>query len=70
MADPNKRKVYVGDAVYAELNEFGQIVLTTEDGIAATNTIYLEPEVWTQLIEVVKMWRENAAAGGDHGRSK
>jgi hypothetical protein len=38
------KKVYLGDAVYVEYDGYG-LVLTTEDGIRATNTIYLEPEV-------------------------
>lgn len=37
-------KEYLGDAVYAEWDGY-YIKLTTEDGIQATNTIYLEPEV-------------------------
>ena len=37
-------KKYLGDAVYAEFDGYS-IILTTENGIAATNTIYLEPEV-------------------------
>ena len=45
-------KRYIGDAVYADV-EGGMIVLTTEDGIAATNTIYLEMEVWHALVRFV-----------------
>lgn len=44
-----KAKRYIGDAVYAEIDEHGRLVLTTEDGIRATNTIVLEPEVWSAL---------------------
>ena len=47
------RKVYLGDAVYAAV-EPGYIVLTTEDGINATNTIYLEPEVVNALQEFMR----------------
>ncbi len=39
---PSKR--YLGDAVYVRHDGFG-IVLTTEDGIRATNTIVMEPSV-------------------------
>ena len=42
-------KVYLGDAVYVEVDEFGALVLTTEDGIRATNRIVLEPEVLAAL---------------------
>lgn len=37
-------KAYLGDAVYADFDGFA-VVLTTEDGIRATNRIVLEPEV-------------------------
>jgi hypothetical protein len=47
-------KVYVGDGVYAEVSEIG-LTLTTENGIETTNTIVLEPEVWTNLVR----WVEN-----------
>lgn len=43
-------KTYIGDGVYAEKNAFHQVVLTTEDGVCATNTIYLEPEVVEALV--------------------
>jgi hypothetical protein len=46
-------KSYLGDGVYVEL-ENDMIRLTTESGISATNTIYLEPEVWRAL----KLWVE------------
>ena len=37
-------KEYLGDGVYADFDGY-HLVLTTENGIATTNTIYLEPEV-------------------------
>lgn len=48
-------KTYLGDGVYADVDHQvdgqGQmVVLTTENGIRATNTIYLEPEVVGALI--------------------
>lgn len=46
-------KAYIGDGVYVEL-ENGMIRLTTENGIEATNTIFLEPKVWRAL----KAWVE------------
>lgn len=45
---------YLGDAVYAEINEACQLVLTTENGIRATNTIYLEMEVLDALLNYLK----------------
>lgn len=44
------KKVYLGDAVYAQV-EHGMIKLTTEDGVKATNTIYMEFDVVENLIE-------------------
>ena len=47
-------KVYLGDSVYVEINEAGQLVLTTENDIyGASNTIYLEPEVYDALLKFV-----------------
>lgn len=41
-------KDYIGDGVYADLVN-GVIRITTENGIEATNTIYLEPAVFEAL---------------------
>ena len=41
-----KPKTYIGDAVYAEVNQWGQIALTT-----GANAVYLEQEVWHALLE-------------------
>lgn len=46
-------KTYVGDSVYADFNDYHQLVLTTENGDEASNTIYLEPDVWTALVRFV-----------------
>lgn len=42
-------KTYISDGVYAAVDEYGAIVLTTENGITTTNRIVLEPEVLTAL---------------------
>lgn len=46
-------KSYLGDSVYAEYNDAGQIVLTTENGFGPSNIIYLEPEVYRALTRFV-----------------
>ena len=46
-------KEYLGDGLYAELNDYNQLVLTTEDGITTTNKIYLEPEVRDALLSYI-----------------
>lgn len=43
-----KPKTYLGDGVYAVVAD-GMLTLTTENGIHATNTVHLEPEVWVAL---------------------
>lgn len=52
--DIMKRKEYLGDGVYVLIDEDGRIVLTTENGLETTNTIYLEPEVVKNLIEYLE----------------
>lgn len=49
-------KEYLGDGAYAEFDGFG-IMLTAENGIAATDTIYLEPDVLRSLIRFAKNQR-------------
>jgi hypothetical protein len=45
-------KKYLGDGVYVDyIND--QLVLTTENGVAITNTIYLEADVWLELRDYV-----------------
>ena len=44
-------KSYVGDGVYIDYDERSdQIALTTEDGVAVTNTIWIERSVWEALL--------------------
>lgn len=45
-------KSYLGDGVYVAVDGAG-LVLTTEDGIRITNTIYLESEVYRALLRYV-----------------
>jgi hypothetical protein len=51
-------KAYLGDSVYVDRNERFQLVLTTENGIGITNTIYLEPEVYQALVNYVESPRK------------
>ena len=41
-------KQYLGDSVYAERQDHG-ILLTTENGLGPSNSIFLEPEVLSAL---------------------
>lgn len=53
-------KQYLGDSVYAEWNGYG-VVLTTENGLGASNTIVLEPETWLALVEFCQRVAEKIA---------
>lgn len=56
------KKQYLGDSVYAELDSSGVLVLTTENnGGPPLNVIYLDPEVYAQLVRYATaalQWRE------------
>jgi hypothetical protein len=60
-----KEKTYLGDAVYAQWDR-GMLKLTTEDGIMETNTIYLEPEVITALLDYLKASSEMPPSEESH----
>ena len=45
-----ENKIYLGDGAYAEFDGFG-FIITAEDGIRATNTVYLEPDCLEKLIK-------------------
>lgn len=47
------KKEYLGDGVYAEYNGF-EIVLTTENGIAVTNEIVMEPQVINAFLSYIE----------------
>lgn len=53
-------KVYLGDSVYCEMQPGGTIILTTENGLEATNRIIMEPEVLASFFE-------NIRPEGNHG---
>jgi hypothetical protein len=44
MITKHDNKVYLGDGVYAKYDGWN-VILTTENGMFSTNSIYLEPEV-------------------------
>lgn len=47
------QKEYLGDSVYVEFDGF-MLKLTTENGFGPSNTIYLEPPVYSALMEYVE----------------
>ncbi len=50
-------KAYRGDGVYAKIH-LRRLILTTENGGSITNTIVLEPDVYSSLVQFIK--QENA----------
>lgn len=44
-------KEYLGDSVYVDVDEYGTLVLTTENVMGPPNTIYLEPNVVVALVD-------------------
>jgi hypothetical protein len=53
MSEHDDQRVYLGDSVYAAL-ENGMIKLTTENGYGPSNTILLESEVYEALVRWVE----------------
>lgn len=59
-------KEYLGDGVYADIDGQGNIRLTAENGMTASDTILLEPEVAKSFIEYCvrvkeRLWRSRYA---------
>jgi hypothetical protein len=55
------RKVYLGDAVYAEYDGY-MIRLTVEYGVMVTEQIWLEPEVVQSLLDFVGALAKSVAS--------
>lgn len=51
------RKVYLGDSVYLAYDDYN-LILTTENGYGASNTIVLEPQVYQALIQYSERLKE------------
>lgn len=51
-------KEYLGDGVYAEWDDYSNLLLTTENGISVDNQIYLEPQVFAALERFMKRVKE------------
>lgn len=60
MAHHKVEKRYLGDGVYIDYSPMsGMLVLTTENGYEVTNTIFLESEVYEELLRYVKDLNSN-----------
>jgi len=64
MADTRTNRDYLGDSVYVGIDR-GMVVLTTENGLGASNTIYMEPEV----VAAFERWLERIRAVGAEDKS-
>jgi hypothetical protein len=56
-------KRYLGDGVYADLDSCG-LVLTAENGLYATDTIVLEPDVLAALIQYIQDYARTHTPAG------
>ena len=58
-------KAYIGDSVYVEIDQFGEVVLTTENGYPddPRNRIVMESSVLQQFEEYIE--RARALAKGE-----
>jgi hypothetical protein len=55
MTNDRPQKTYLGDGAYADIsNATGDLILTTENGISAQNTVVLEPEHFALLEAYIK----------------
>jgi hypothetical protein len=61
--------VYLGDAVYAEVNQYDQLKLTVEYGHGPEETIYLESYVIQAMLEYLglEVKVKEARDGSSHG---
>ncbi len=57
-----KNKTYLGDGVYVDFDGYS-LQLTTENGISVSNTIIIEPDVWTALLTYRERIRRDALNG-------
>jgi hypothetical protein len=58
-------KQYLGDGVYVNHDGY-QIKLTAENGIAATDTIYLEPSVLQNLFNYAERLKNTPVPDTEH----
>jgi hypothetical protein len=57
----NECTQYLGDSVYAEVED-GMVKLTTNNGIGASNTIFMNADVVRELLDYIKRKRQEIQA--------
>jgi hypothetical protein len=56
-------RIYLGDGVYGAWDGL-HLVITTENGVETTNTIYLTQEVWASLVDYIDALKAKASENG------
>ena len=64
-------KSYIGDGVYLTVESAYEIILTTEDGVSTSNTIYLDISMAHQILETAKQVLESRVrvANAEHHKN-
>lgn len=47
-------KEYLGDGVYIQIDTIGRIILTVEDGISISDTIYIDQTIMKGIINYLE----------------
>jgi hypothetical protein len=55
-------KVYLGDGLYAAWDGY-RVILTAENGIEATDTVYLDENTWAALVNYIGTLKKKARSG-------
>jgi len=53
-------KQYIGDSVYVDFDG-NALILTTDNGLGPSNTIYIDAEVWSALTKYVEDLKKEGA---------
>ncbi len=53
----NENKIYLGDSAYAEITGYGEIFLTTENGISVQNRVVMDFKMLGVLNSFVESWQ-------------
>lgn len=56
LPERSPRADYIGDGVYVDIDEYGDVILTTEDGISVQNRVVLEPAVLGAFQRYLTCW--------------
>jgi len=58
------QKTYIGDSVYVDTDGYA-LILTTENGGEPSNTIYLAPSAWADLVAYVERLTQPVSTEGE-----